>query len=72
VWGDRDIQSWKPEVVPPDFKGTVIQIPGANYLFKQETRGRSGLSGPTAATAYGDSTPMADLSPLAGWLKELK
>ena len=72
VWGDRDIQSGKPEVVPPDFKGTVIQIPGANYLFKQETRNRSELSGATATTAYGDSTPMADLSPVAAWLKALK
>ena len=71
VWGDRDIQTWKPEALPPDFKGTVIQIPGANHLFKRETRSRSGLSGPAAATAYGDSTPLADLSPVAVWLKAL-
>ena len=72
VWGDRDIQTWKPEALPPDFKGTVIQIPEANHLFKRETRAKSGLSGPTAATAYGDSTPMADLSALGAWLKGLK
>jgi hypothetical protein len=72
VWGDRDIQTWKPEVLPADFKGTVIQIPEANHLFKRETRVRAGLSGVTAATTYGDSTPMADLAPLAIWLKALK
>jgi pimeloyl-ACP methyl ester carboxylesterase len=72
VWGDRDIQTWKPEAMPLDFKGTVIQIPEANHLFKRETRSRSGLSGPAAVTAYGDNTPMADLSPVAAWLKGLK
>ena len=72
VWGDRDIQTWKPDAVPPDFKGTVIQIPEANHLFKRETRDRSGLSGATAMTTYGDSSPLADLAPLAVWLKALK
>lgn len=72
VWGDRDIQTWKPESLPADFKGTVIQIPEANHLLKRETRARAGLSGPTAATAYGDGTPLADLTPLAAWLKGLK
>lgn len=72
AWGDRDIQTWKPDTVPPDFKGTVIQIPEANHLLKRETRNRAGLSGAAAATTYGDSTPMADLSPIATWLKALK
>ena len=72
AWGDRDIQTWKPEALPADFKGTVIQIPEANHLFKHETRTRAELTGVTAAAAYGDSTPMADLAPLAIWLKQLK
>ena len=72
VWGDRDIQTWKPEVLPTDFKGTVLQIPGANHLLKRETRPLAELSGPTAVTTYGDSTPLADLAPLAAWLKALK
>ena len=72
VWGDRDIQTWKPEVVPPDFKGTVIQVPEANHLFKREPRDKSGLSGATAMSAYGDDTPMADLTSVAVWLKQLK
>ncbi len=72
AWGDRDIQTWKPEAIPPDFKGTVIQVPEANHLFKRETRSRVGLSGVSAATTYGDSTPMADLSPVAAWLKQLR
>ncbi len=72
VWGDRDIQTWKPEVVPPEFKGTVIQIPEANHLFKRETRAKAGLSGQEAMSTYGDSTPLADLTPVAAWLKGLK
>ena len=72
VWGDRDIQTWKPEAIPPGFKGTVIQIPEANHLFKRETRDRAGLSGAMAMTTYGDGTPLADLSPVAVWLKALK
>jgi pimeloyl-ACP methyl ester carboxylesterase len=72
VWGDRDIQTWKPEALPADFKGTVIQIPEANHLFKRETRDRSGLSGATAMTTYGDGTPLADLTRMATWLKQLK
>jgi pimeloyl-ACP methyl ester carboxylesterase len=72
VWGDRDVQTWKPDVLPADFKGTVIQIPEANHLFKRETRDKAGLSGANAMTTYGDSTPMADLAPVAAWLKALK
>jgi uncharacterized protein len=71
VWGDRDVQTWRPDVAPPDFKGTVILIPEANHLFKRETRLKSGLSGTAAATTYGDSTPMADLTPVAVWLRTL-
>jgi hypothetical protein len=72
AWGDRDIQTWKPAALPPDFKGTVLKLPEANHLFKRETREKAGLSGATAMTTYGDSTPLADLSPLAAWLKTLK
>ncbi|GLH66134.1 alpha/beta hydrolase [Geothrix edaphica] len=72
VWGDRDVQTWKPDAVPPGFKGTVIQVPEANHLLKRETRPRASLDGRSAATAYGDGTPLADLTPLAQWLKALK
>lgn len=72
VWGDRDIQTWRPETLPAEFKGAVIEIPGANHLLKRETRDRAALSGPTAATTYGDATPLADLAPVAAWLKELR
>jgi hypothetical protein len=58
--------------MPADFKGTVLQIPGANHLFKRETRDKAGLSGATAMSAYGDSTPLADLTSLAAWLQALK
>ncbi len=71
VWGDRDIQTRKPEVVPAAFKGQVIELPGANHLLKRETRARTGLSGLAAASAYGDDTPLADLAPVAAWLRAL-
>jgi hypothetical protein len=58
--------------MPADFKGTVLQIPQANHLFKRETRDKAKLDGATAMTAYGDSTPLADLAPVAAWLKALK
>ena len=72
AWGDRDVQTWKPEVVPADFKGVVIEVPEANHLFKRETRTRAELSGANASTTYGDGTPLADLTPLAAWLRGLK
>ena len=72
VWGDRDVQTWKPDPLPADFKGTVIQIPQANHLLKRETRERAALAGTAAMTAYGDGTPMADLAPVALWLAALK
>jgi hypothetical protein len=71
VWGDRDVQTWKPDIMPLEFKGTVIQVSEANHLFKRETRNRAELLGQTAMTTYGDSTPLADLTPVAAWLKGL-
>jgi pimeloyl-ACP methyl ester carboxylesterase len=71
VWGDRDVQCWKP-AIPASFKGTVIDLPGANHLLKQESRSSEELNPALAISAYGDDTPLADLAPLAGWLKSLK
>ncbi len=72
AWGDRDVQTWKPAALPGAFPGTVIEIPEANHLFKRETRPRAGLNGANAGSAYGDDTPLADLAPLAAWVKGLK
>jgi len=72
VWGDRDVQTWRPEAVPPGFNGTVLEVPEANHLFKRETRARATLDGRSALSAYGDSTPLADLGPVARWLEALK
>jgi len=72
VWGDRDVQTWRPDAVPPGFKGTVIEVPEANHLLKREIRPRASLDGASASTAYGDKTPLADLAPVAQWLKVLK
>lgn len=72
VWGDRDVQTWKPDALPVGFPGAVIDIPEANHVFKRETRPRVGLNGANAGSAYGDDTPLADLAPLAAWVKTLK
>lgn len=72
VWGDHDVQTWRPPTVPTSYHGLVLDIPGANHLLKRETRSRNELNGATAMTAYGDKTPMADLTPVADWLKTLK
>jgi uncharacterized protein len=72
AWGDRDVQTWKPESLPPGFRGSVIEVSGGNHLFKRESREKAGLSGAAAMSAYGDDTPLADLSAIAEWLKALK
>jgi hypothetical protein len=71
VWGDRDIQSWRPALIPSSFHGTVLDLPGANHLLKRETRVRSELDGASALAGYGDEVPLADLGPVAAWLKGL-
>lgn len=72
AWGDRDVQTWKPERIPDTFKGTVIELPEANHLLRKETRPRAELSGANAGTAYGEDTPMADLGALEAWLKKVR
>ena len=59
-------------MVPAEFKGAVIELAEANHLFKREPRAKSELSGTNASTTYGDGTPLADLTPLAAWLKGLR
>lgn len=71
AWGDHDIQSPRPERIPPSFRGAVLDLPGANHFLKREARPRSILTNADAASTYGDETPLADLAPLADWLKQL-
>ncbi|HJV88720.1 MAG TPA: hypothetical protein VJ623_00325 [Holophagaceae bacterium] len=72
MWAEADLQCPKPEVLPTGFRGEALVIPGANHVLKRETRDPKTLDGPRSAEAYGDDTPMADLAPLAAWLKGLK
>lgn len=72
VWGDRDMQTWRPPTIPASYHGVILDLPEANHLFKRETRPRTELDATRAMTTYGDSTPEADLTPLADWLKTLK
>lgn len=70
LWGSHDALCPKPSPVPP-FRGAVLEIPGANHLLKRETRDPKGLSGASVLDTFGDDTPLADLGPLAAWLKDL-
>lgn len=72
AWGEKDVQAWRPERLPEGFRIPVIDLKDANHLLKRETRPRAELNGATAMAGYGDDTPMADLAPLAAWLKALK
>lgn len=71
AWGDRDVQTWKPERIPAVFKGTIIDLPETNHLLRKETRPKAELNGANAASGYGGDTPLADLGPLEAWLKGL-
>jgi hypothetical protein len=71
VWGDRDVQAHKPAVAPSSFPGVILGVPGANHLFKLETRTRSQMDAASALSGYGDDTPLANLDPIAGWLKAI-
>ena len=71
VWGDRDIQAWKPARIPANFHGAVLEIPEANHLLKREPRPKTELNGVAALSGYGDEVPLADLAPVAAWLKGL-
>lgn len=72
VYGEADMQSFPPERAPEDFHGAFLRIPQANHLLKREPRAKADLSPALAVSAYGDDTPLADLAPLAAWLKALK
>ena len=72
AWGDKDVQTWKPAVVPESFHGEILEIPGANHLFRAETRAKSELDTANALAGYGDDAPLADLNKIADWFKGLK
>jgi hypothetical protein len=72
AWGEKDLQAAPPAVLPKGFSGTVLRIPQANHLLKREPRPRAELDPASALEAYGDEVPLADLAPMAAWLKELK
>ncbi|MDE3244918.1 MAG: hypothetical protein KGN80_02435, partial [Acidobacteriota bacterium] len=72
VWGDKDVQTWKPAALPESLKSKVIELKDANHLLRKETRPRAEINGANAMSAYNDATPMADLSPLAHWLEILR
>jgi hypothetical protein len=72
AWGGKDIQTWKPARIPDGFHGTVLVIPEANHVFRQEPRPRAELDGASALEGYKDDRPLADLSPISDWLKTLR
>ncbi len=72
VYGEEDEQAFPPDKAPDGFHGDFILIPQANHLLKRETRDKATLTAPLALSAYGDDTPLADLTKLGAWLKQLK
>lgn len=72
AWGGKDIQAGKPAQVPASFPGTVLEVPDANHVFRQEPRSRAELDGASALEGYRDDRPLADLSPISAWIKTLK
>jgi hypothetical protein len=63
-----------PAAGPPPREGlpvTILDIPDANHVLKLEERPLEQLDGAALLASYGDGTPMADLSPLAEWLRKL-
>jgi hypothetical protein len=72
VWGEKDVVAPSPPQLPASYKGTYLEIPGANHLFRKEPRNRTDLDGANALEGYRDDRPLADLAPVADWLKALK
>lgn len=72
VWGDRDVQSPRPNLIPGTFHGIILDLPKTNHLLKREERPLRDLNPGTAVSAYGEDTPLANLGPLAEWLGTLK
>ncbi|MBS1767815.1 MAG: alpha/beta fold hydrolase [Acidobacteria bacterium] len=72
VYGEEDEQCFPPEKAPAAYHGAFILIPQANHLLKRETRDKATLTAPLALSAYGDDTPLADLTKVAAWIKGLK
>ena len=70
AWGGKDLQAWKPRV-PPDFKGTVVDLPDADHGLRQELRPLSALGAGDVVAPGGGDPPLADLAPLARWLQAL-
>ena len=71
LWGAQDALCPKPSPLPA-FRGAVLEIPDANHLLKRETRDSRGPSGFAVLYTFGDDTPLADLTPLEAWPKDLR
>jgi hypothetical protein len=72
AWGDKDLLAARPAPVPTSFIGQTFVIPGANHVFRLEPRSRAELDPAKALEGYKDDRPLADLSPLAAWIKALR
>jgi pimeloyl-ACP methyl ester carboxylesterase len=72
VWGDHDIQTPAPAELPKGIKAERLLLPGANHVLRKEERDAKTLNTANAGDHYGDDTPLADLSPLAPWFRNLK
>jgi len=72
AWGDKDLATPRPALVPSGFPGRVIDVPDANHVFKLETKPRADLDPKSALEGYADNRPMADLAAVAAWIQALR
>ncbi len=69
AWGTKDLACPRPAAIPRTFPGQVIDLPGANHVLKAEPRTLADLDPRSALEGYGDDKPLADLTPLAAWIR---
>lgn len=72
AWGGKDLLAWRPNELPKGFPAAVLDLPDANHQMRREPLPRAGLTAAAALEGYGDDRPLADLAPVAAWLKALE
>lgn len=72
AWGDRDVQTPRPALVPSTYHGIILDLPRTNHMLRREERYARELNPATAISGYGETVPFAVLTPLREWLDTLR
>lgn len=72
AWGDRDVQTPRPPMVPSSYHGIVLDLPRTNHMLKREERLAREMNPGTALSGYGEAAPLSALTPLREWLDTLR